>query len=84
LLNNVDTETSVTSYIIRISFMIVLACHIPYIFYFTKESLLIMIDETRRRSMTHALELTLQKAVYAEDHVFDADAEAENPNMTAY
>ena len=43
-----------------------------------------MIDETRRRSMTHALELTLQKAVYAEDRVFGADAEAENPNMTAY
>lgn len=64
LLNNVNTETSITSYIIRVAFMIVLACHIPYIFYFTKESLLIMIDEVRRGSMTHALELTLQKAVY--------------------
>ena len=84
LLNNVNTETSITSYIIRIAFMIVLACHIPYIFYFTKESLLIMIDETRRKSMTHALELTLQKAVYSEQQTFTADFEAESPNMTSY
>lgn len=48
LLTNVNTETNASSFIIRIAFMIVLACHIPYIFYFTKESLLIMIDETRR------------------------------------
>jgi hypothetical protein len=59
LLTNVNSETNLTSYIIRIAFMIVLACHIPYIFYFTKESLLIMIDETRRGSMTQALEQTL-------------------------
>ena len=84
LLNNVNSESSVTSYIIRISFMIVLACHIPYIFYFTKESLLIMVDETRRRSMTYALELTLQKSVYSEERTFEVDSEVEQPNMTAY
>lgn len=68
VLNNIDLETTVSSYIIRLSFMIILACHIPYIFFSGKESLLIMVDEYRRRSMSYALELTLQNAVMSEVH----------------
>ena len=59
VLDDVDAETNVDSYIIRISFLIVLACHIPYIFFSGKESLLIMIDECRTQSMTKALESTI-------------------------
>jgi len=63
VMNNIDIETTWSSYIIRVSFMIVLACHIPYIFFSGKESMLIIIDEIRRKSMSYALDHTLQQAV---------------------
>ena len=45
ILDNVDTEKNAYSYIIRVAFSVVLACHIPYIFYPTKEACLIIVDE---------------------------------------
>ena len=45
VLQNVNAENNIYSLIIRIAFLVVLACHIPYVFFPTKESLLIMVDE---------------------------------------
>ena len=45
VLDNVDEEADSSSYIIRVAFLIVLACHIPYAFFPVKEALLIMVDE---------------------------------------
>lgn len=63
VMDNIDEETTWSSYVIRFSFMLVLACHIPYIFFAGKESLLIIIDEIRRKSMSEALDMTVQQAV---------------------
>lgn len=48
VLSNIDEESTISSYIIRSTFMVVLACHIPYNFFSGKESLLIIVDEYRR------------------------------------
>ena len=42
-------------YLVSIAFMIVLVCHIPFIFYAGKEGLLIIIDEIARKSISSAL-----------------------------
>ena len=55
VLQNVNTEDNIYSLIIRVAFLIVLACHIPYVFFPTKESILIMVDEWQRGSMNKAL-----------------------------
>ncbi len=60
VLNNVVEMKSLASFIIRISFLIVLACHIPYVYFSGKESLLIMIDEVRFNSMSKPLQLKLE------------------------
>ena len=51
-----DEEQNFYSYVIRIAFLLVLACHIPYIFFPTKESFLIIFDELQNKSMTKALQ----------------------------
>ena len=56
VLTNVDEETNVYSIVIRVTFLVVLGCHIPYMFFPTKESFLIIVDEAQKGSMAKELE----------------------------
>lgn len=53
---NMDNATSWEAYVIKIAFMIVIGCHIPFMFFCAKESFLCMIDEAIRKSTSKSME----------------------------
>lgn len=61
LLKNLGDERSAEgdiyweNYLMQSLFLVILACHIPYIFFSGKESLLIIVDETMRKSISFTL-----------------------------
>ena len=57
------------SYFIQIAFMILLACHMPFIFFAGKEGMLIIVDETARKSISNAL----WHKLYATGNQFEAE-----------
>ena len=48
------------STVIQISFMIVLMCHIPFMFFAGKEAACIIADELHRKSISRVLSLKMQ------------------------
>lgn len=61
VLDNVNEEVDHQweSILLRIAFVIVIVCHIPYIFFSAKEAMLIIIDEWDRKSISTGLDKQL-------------------------
>jgi hypothetical protein len=64
-MSNVNNEYKIDpkrweSFVLQLLFCVVLACHIPFIFFSGKESLCIMIDELDRKSISQTLDQRIQ------------------------
>lgn len=43
------------TYVLRCIFIVIIACHVPYVFFAGKESFLVLIEETNKRTVSKAL-----------------------------
>lgn len=50
LVNIADEGGNVLSYLNRIFFAVVIACHVPYVFFYGKEGICIVVDELQNQS----------------------------------
>jgi hypothetical protein len=60
-MTNIGNEGTVLSYFLEVSFMILLACHIPYVFFLGKEGACVVVDEVMTGSMSKSLEARTRK-----------------------
>jgi hypothetical protein len=61
VLASVDAQEGLTSsLVIRVSFLIGLLCHIPFIFFASKESWLVILEETKNESLSKRLKEALK------------------------
>jgi hypothetical protein len=64
--------------VIEVAFIVVLICHIPFIFFAGKEAVCIIVDELDRKSISHVLEQKLAGL----PETIDIQAIIEDPEIT--
>lgn len=72
IINIGEEKSSFTSILLRIEYIIVIGCHIPYFFFATKESMLIIIDEFMNRSISKSLQQRLYEDNYEDKSTSDS------------
>jgi hypothetical protein len=50
------SEPSIGTYLSKISFIIVISCHIPFLLFAGKECFLVLVDETKDKTFSKVLE----------------------------
>lgn len=55
------------AYLMQAIFLVIMACHIPFVNFAGKESLLIIVDEAHRKSISATISLKLKAALGEED-----------------
>jgi hypothetical protein len=51
-----DKEDNWSSIVLSVAFLILIVCHIPFVFFYGKETFLMLIDEIKRRSISQTLD----------------------------
>jgi len=79
IMGNINKEYSIDpdrweSFVLRFMFLVVLACHIPFVYFFGKEALLIIIDELDRRSISDTLEIRKNQLLETEKRLSSQQA----------
>lgn len=62
-LDNMSDNHMWVSDVLSVSFLIIVGCHIPYIFFAGKESFLVMLDEIHRKQISKVLAQELMSKV---------------------
>lgn len=60
-LSNMYLKPIWASHVLSFCFLILITCHIPYLFFACKESFLVIVDELYRKQMSKTLEEKLKK-----------------------
>jgi len=82
ILDNIGEEENLQSYILRIVFVLVLGCHIPFIFFQSKEAVLIIVDEYNRKSISKELQDRLPSGSTELAELLEAPDDGSAPSQT--
>lgn len=67
ILDNIAEESSWPSYVLRSAFLLVITCHIPFMFFAGRDSLLQILEEAKNRKISIQLSKTILSRSFTKD-----------------